>query len=109
MRRMWVSAAFLTAGRLATLDPEALPGLTSLAFGGESCPGALAARWVTGRRLGNLYGPTETPVYASACRSAADSAGATQDPPIGRPIPGAHIHLLDRAGRLVPLGTPGEI
>ena len=105
IRRMGVTAAFLTPGRLATLNPESLPGLVSLACGGESFPGELAARWAPGRRLLNCYGPTETTVYTSVFQCAVGMAG---DPSIGRPISGAQIYLLDRSGsgEIVPAGSP---
>ena len=105
IRQMGVTAAFLTPGRLATLRPEGLPGLASLACGGEALPGELAARWAPGRRLLNCYGPTETTVYTSAYRFGEDIG----EPSIGRPYGGAQIYLLDRGGRLAPLGAAGEI
>jgi thioesterase domain-containing protein/acyl carrier protein len=78
----------------------------SLAVGGEACPGPLAARWAPGRRMLNFYGPTEITVYALRHLFV---AGTAEEPPIGRPAPGAQVYLLDRDGRIVPAGTPGEI
>ncbi|HEX7185752.1 MAG TPA: amino acid adenylation domain-containing protein, partial [Thermoanaerobaculia bacterium] len=107
MRRMGVTAAFLTPGRLATLTPEEIPGVVSLASGGEALPQELAARWaIPGRRFFNCYGPTETTVYTSVHHF---SGSVDQEPSIGRPYGGAQIYLLDRGGQLVPPGSPGEI
>ncbi|HSF40847.1 MAG TPA: amino acid adenylation domain-containing protein, partial [Thermoanaerobaculia bacterium] len=110
MRRMGVTAAFVTPGRLATLTPEGIPGVRSLASGGEALPKELAARFIPGRRFLNCYGPTETTVYTSVHRFSRFSEDtADPEPSIGRPYGGAQIYLLDRSGRLVPLGSPGEI
>ena len=53
----------------------------------------------------NNYGPTEGTVVATSGRvEPGDGA-----PSIGRPIEGARVHVLDRALRPVPPGTPGEL
>lgn len=54
----------------------------------------------------NHYGPTECTVVSSWARVA---CGSTGTPPIGTPIAGAEIYLLDETGRYVPDGTEGEI
>jgi len=58
--------------------------------------------------LVNQYGPTESHVV-----SAFDLEGAPERwpelPPIGRPIAGAKLYLLDRHRQPVPFGVPGEI
>jgi amino acid adenylation domain-containing protein/non-ribosomal peptide synthase protein (TIGR01720 family) len=59
-------------------------------------------------RLHNQYGPTETHV-ASAQPLAADPASWPALPPIGRPLPGLRLHLLDVHGQPAALGLPGEI
>ncbi|KAF1006890.1 MAG: Tyrocidine synthase 3 [Luteibacter sp.] len=55
--------------------------------------------------LVNNYGPTETTVVATSGVLRADD-GLVH---IGRPIANTRIHLLDRHGRPVPMGAPGEI
>jgi amino acid adenylation domain-containing protein len=60
--------------------------------------------------LWNLYGPTEATVVATAARL--DTAGATgvaAPPPIGRPIDGLRVYVLDRRLRPVPCGAAGEL
>lgn len=54
----------------------------------------------------NHYGPTECTVVSSWATVA---CGFTGTPPIGTPIAGAEIRLLDETGRPVPDGTEGEI
>jgi len=58
------------------------------------------------RRVFNLYGPSEDTTYSTGTLLPAD---ITEAPPIGRPIDGTRVYLLDRQLRLVPLGMPGEI
>jgi len=58
--------------------------------------------------LDNQYGPTETHVVTAYRLPAAVDDWATL-PPIGTPIPGARIYLLDDTGRPVDDGDPGEL
>jgi amino acid adenylation domain-containing protein len=58
------------------------------------------------RRLFNLYGPTESTVYATFALVDRDGEGP---PPIGRPIAGTRGYVLDAHRRLVPIGVPGEL
>jgi amino acid adenylation domain-containing protein len=54
----------------------------------------------------NNYGPTECTVVAT---SSVLKPGSDGIPPIGRSISGAHVYLLDEAGKLVPDGSSGEV
>jgi amino acid adenylation domain-containing protein len=54
----------------------------------------------------NNYGPTETTVVATY---SVLQSGSHSTPPIGRPISGASVYLLDEAGHQVPDGSTGEI
>ncbi len=77
---------------------------------GEACPaGVLASHLDKGGRaeLHNEYGPTEATVWCTAHRAHARDVGRAL--PIGRPIAGAEIHLLDAYGNRVPLGFAGEL
>lgn len=56
----------------------------------------------------NQYGPTETHVV-TAFRLTGDPSDWPERPPIGRPVSGAEVLLLDPLGRPVPDGTPGEL
>jgi amino acid adenylation domain-containing protein len=58
------------------------------------------------RAVYNHYGPTE----ATTCTTVAlVPPDVERDPPIGRPIAGAQVHVLDEAGRPVAAGETGEI
>ncbi|WP_052134223.1 non-ribosomal peptide synthetase [Sphingomonas sp. 37zxx] len=60
-----------------------------------------------GARLHNLYGPTETTVHNSWYECLPGEQPAVI--PIGRPMPGVRLYVLDPALQPVPVGVPGEI
>ncbi|MFC8361396.1 amino acid adenylation domain-containing protein [Streptomyces griseorubiginosus] len=91
---------------LTVLSPDSgLPPAATLVVAGEACTPDLVASWSPGRRMLNAYGPTETTVCASI---SAPLAGAVT-PPIGCPMPGFVLRVLDAAMRPVPAGVPGEL
>ncbi|MDP7702258.1 non-ribosomal peptide synthetase/type I polyketide synthase [Mycobacterium sp. TY815] len=94
-----------TPSAVAALDPAGL-GSTALLVAGEACPAGVVERWAPGRVLVNAYGPTETTVCAT--RSAPLSVGSGS-PPIGAPISGAAVFVLDGWLRPVPVGVVGEL
>ncbi|HEX6339810.1 amino acid adenylation domain-containing protein [Umezawaea sp.] len=55
----------------------------------------------------NTYGPTECSIDATAYRC--DPEQTTGPVPIGRPITGAHVLVLDENGEFAPIGVPGEL
>lgn len=79
-------------------------------IGGEALDQTVAERFQTlfaQARLINEYGPTETVV---GCTTHQYSSGQVKgDVPIGRPIAGARIRLLDQLGADCPPGVSGEI
>ncbi len=84
-------------------DP--LPDTELIVVAGEPCPASLVERFAPGRRMLNVYGPTETTIAATW----ADSARGDDPRTIGRALPGYVTYLLDPAGRPVPDGEPGEL
>ncbi|WP_424211354.1 non-ribosomal peptide synthetase [Streptomyces sp. BI20] len=84
---------------------HALESAEVIVVAGEACPAALAERFAAGRRLLNVYGPTEVAIAATW----ADSARGDDVTGIGRPLPGYHAHVLDEELRPVPDGVEGEL
>ncbi|GAA0247628.1 hypothetical protein GCM10010492_54170 [Saccharothrix mutabilis subsp. mutabilis] len=85
-------------------DPDAVRGLRVLS-GGEALPAGVARALARSAGLTNLYGPTETTVWSTA----ADLSDPDGAPPIGEPIAGTAVHVLDRHLRPVPAGVVGEL
>jgi amino acid adenylation domain-containing protein len=82
--------------------------LRRVVVSGEALPGDLVDRFHEriGCELHNLYGPTEAAVDVTWWPSP-KRRGATVS--IGKPIANTQVHVLDRAGRLLPPGAPGEL
>ncbi|MER6781386.1 MULTISPECIES: amino acid adenylation domain-containing protein [unclassified Streptomyces] len=98
-------AAFTTAGRL----PAVRDTLRRIVCSGEELPAALVtecAALLPDTGVFNLYGPTEAAVDVT-WYPCAEGYGVRV--PIGRPIDGAHVYVVDRAGRPVPVGVAGEL
>ncbi|MFE7465342.1 amino acid adenylation domain-containing protein [Streptomyces sp. NPDC057499] len=103
---------FIEADRLAA---EPLTALRRIVFGGEALDPARLRGWV-GRygadapELVNMYGITETTVHVThRVLTGADFEPGTDVSPIGGPIPGLTVHLLDDRLRPVPPGRTGAI
>jgi amino acid adenylation domain-containing protein len=106
LREQGITAIAIPPSLLDTVEELDLPALRSVIVGGEACSAATAARWAPGRRLINAYAPTEATIYATAALCSGDGA---EPPPIGRPIPGIVVRLLDPDGDPVPDGELGEL
>jgi thioesterase domain-containing protein len=62
-------------------------------------------RWSPGRRLLNVYGPTEVSIMSTA----AGPLSGSLPPPIGRPVGDRRAYVLDERLRPVPVGVSGEL
>ncbi|MEU3608563.1 amino acid adenylation domain-containing protein [Streptomyces sp. NPDC035033] len=91
-----------------TLRPADFPGLRVLLSAGDVCLPETARQWAGHVQFVNGYGPTETTVCATL-HTVDPSAPPSGTVPIGRPVPGRRILLLDDALRPVPDGEFGEI
>ncbi len=93
-------------------DPACAAGLAKLdhlLLGGEALPPALAQRLAAlgVRCISNVYGPTETTVWSTADRVDADALQAST--PIGRPLRGQSLYVLDPRQQPLPPGLTGEL
>jgi amino acid adenylation domain-containing protein len=90
--------------------PGVLAGLDRLVVGGEVVSPKhvrLARERFPGLRLSNAYGPVETMIFTTL--HPVTTADTDPGPvPIGRPLPGKTVHVLDERLRPVPAGTVGE-
>lgn len=98
---------------LSTRSEPLLPALNLMMIGGESVPVEQVRRFAetTGRRvtLCNHYGPTEASVCATLLSTVDGAEIASSDMPIGRPLPGVRVYLLDVHRQPVPRGVVGEL
>ncbi len=86
------------------------PSLRLLICGGEALPGGLVPRLLAwGVAVWNFYGPTEATVWAAAGRVGETACGSGGTAPLGSPLPGYGLYTVDRAGRALPAGVPGEL
>ncbi|MDI6103004.1 amino acid adenylation domain-containing protein [Actinoplanes sp. NEAU-A12] len=97
--------AFLTASDLDGCRRV----LRRIVCSGEELPAALvteAVRLLPDTEILNLYGPTEAAVDVTWYRCA---EGYDTRVPIGRPIDGARLYVVDAHDAPVPVGVPGEL
>ena len=79
--------------------------MTTLIAGGEACPDELVAAWAPGRRMFNVYGPSESHHLGHRvrrCRRGSRSASAPR-------IPGVRTLVLDAWLNPVAVGVVGEL
>ncbi|MGV9802867.1 amino acid adenylation domain-containing protein, partial [Mycobacterium sp. NPDC003449] len=100
-----ISMLTLTPSAAAMIRPEGLEAAT-LMVAGEACPADVVDAWAPGRVMINAYGPTETTMGVTMSAPLQAGSGVV---PIGVPVPGAALFVLDRWLRPVPAGVVGEL
>jgi len=100
-----VNAVLMPPSVWSVLPEAGLPELRTVCAGGEACPTDVVARWSRGRRFLNAYGPTEATVYATFARLQGEMARV----PLGVPLRGTRVHVVDPAFNEAAIGVPGEI
>nr|QEO73592.1 condensation domain-containing protein [uncultured bacterium] len=99
--------------REAVADGVPFPALRLLSVGSEGwraadCEGLL--RLIDpSTRVVNAYGSTETTVDATVFEPVRHRGSYRQFVPIGRPLPGVQVYVLDAHGAVLPIGVPGEL
>ncbi|OBJ58823.1 non-ribosomal peptide synthetase [Mycobacterium colombiense] len=101
-----VSVLTQTPSAVAMLPADGLED-TALVVAGEACPTDVVDRWAApGRVMLDAYGPTETTVCASISTPLVPGSPVV---PIGSPIAGAAMFVLDKWLQPVPAGVVGEL
>ncbi|MCR4760489.1 MAG: amino acid adenylation domain-containing protein [Oscillospiraceae bacterium] len=94
-------------------DASALRKLQSLKWiflGGEAVTQDIMQKYFSlglHARTENMYGPTEATMWATTQPLRNESANT--DPYIGAPLNAYRCYVVDRAGKLCPVGVPGEL
>ncbi|MFJ1754786.1 amino acid adenylation domain-containing protein [Kitasatospora sp. NPDC088134] len=87
--------------------------LRLVVLGGSALPAEAVAAWYRRHgsrvRLVNTYGPTEATVVVTAAELAPGDGESAGRPPLGRPLPGVRLYVLDARGALLPRGAEGEL
>ncbi|GGZ64762.1 non-ribosomal peptide synthetase [Streptomyces subrutilus] len=110
-----VTGTFLTATLFNVLADRCLPELGSLRevmTGGEAASPAMVRRVreaCPDTTVTNAYGPTETTTFAATFAVGPGQEAPEGQVPIGRPLDGTRLHVLDARLGLVPPGVTGEL
>jgi D-alanine--poly(phosphoribitol) ligase subunit 1 len=110
----WVSTPSFARFCLAepSFGRRMLPRLRRFLFCGETLPAA-AARQLLDRfedaAVWNTYGPTEATVATTSVRIDRDVLARDGPLPVGRPMPGTRVVVVDDLGQEVGPGAKGEI
>ncbi|ANZ40480.1 hypothetical protein BBK82_35175 [Lentzea guizhouensis] len=109
-----LTGLWLTAGLFRVIaqdDPECLTGLREVWTGGDVVPAPAVRRVLRacpGIAVVDGYGPTETTTFATSHRMA-DADAVDDVVPIGRPLDGMRLRVLDDSLTPTPIGVPGEL
>ncbi|MCB0668084.1 MAG: amino acid adenylation domain-containing protein [Saprospiraceae bacterium] len=85
------------------------PSIKKILCGGERLTKTLAESVMEqfSGDLFNLYGPTEATIYTTAYRCERNMPYVNV--PIGKPIANSSLYVLDKKGKLLPPGIPGDL
>ncbi|MFD9409127.1 amino acid adenylation domain-containing protein [Streptomyces sp. NPDC059989] len=109
-----ITVAWLTAGLFRLVEefaPDSLGGLRQLLTGGDVVPHEHTARVLSRHPdiiITNGYGPTENTTFTTT-HSVARASDVDGPLPIGRPVPGTRVYVLDARRRQLPPGAVGEL
>jgi amino acid adenylation domain-containing protein len=93
-------------------DVRALTGLRHLVIGGEAVSVPHARAFLAAHpdcALVNGYGPTECTTHTTAHRLVESELAGLDQAPIGRPLVGTSVLVVDDHGQPVPVGVKGEL
>jgi amino acid adenylation domain-containing protein len=107
---LWLTAALFNA--VVDEAPESLRGLRQLLTGGEALSVdhvVRAQRALPGVQLVNGYGPTEATTFTACHLIPVPFPQGALSVPIGRPIGGTEVRVVDERLGLLPPGAVGEL
>ncbi|WP_408890509.1 non-ribosomal peptide synthase/polyketide synthase [Myxococcus faecalis] len=105
---LWLTAALFE--QMQAYQPEALAGVKQVLAGGDVLPvQRVKERLRAGGTLINGYGPTENTTFTTTWRMQKESDVGERGAPIGRPVEGTEVYVLDEGLRPVAVGVPGEL
>ncbi|MCG7218197.1 amino acid adenylation domain-containing protein, partial [Paenibacillus mucilaginosus] len=105
-----ITVALLPPAYALQLPIPRLASLRLLVTGGSEAPAEQVDEWSRHLTYVNAYGPTEASIITTLWRPQEGGARTAASPvPIGRPVAGMQVHLLDRDLNRVPPGVPGEL
>jgi amino acid adenylation domain-containing protein len=87
---------------------DGTPRITMIAGGEPLLAGVAAQLLARGKKLWNLYGPTETTIYSTGREVSASGQREAMEP-IGQPFPHQPHYVADHHRRLAPIGMAGEL
>ncbi|HEY2577629.1 MAG TPA: amino acid adenylation domain-containing protein, partial [Streptosporangiaceae bacterium] len=112
IQRHRITSAFLTTGLfnlVVDTGVEALRPLRQLVIGGEAAsPEHVKQALEVVGTVVNGYGPTENTTFTT-CHRMHDPAQVETPVPLGIPVNGTTVHIVDGYGHPVPAGVTGEI
>ncbi|MGK5544284.1 AMP-binding protein [Streptomyces sp. URMC 127] len=97
---------------LDSAEATAVSGPGTVVLTGDRCPQDLVRRHFgrgPGTRLLTEYSGDGGPLPWTATELHPADAEQALAPSIGRPSPNVHVHIVDRSGRRLPAGLPGEL
>ncbi|MDG4764742.1 amino acid adenylation domain-containing protein [Solwaraspora sp. WMMD406] len=110
---LWSQLLAAARRRTASGGRPDLSALRWIHVGGEALPPGQVRSWFDlfgpGHRITNLYGPTEATINAAWFMIDRRPADGLRRVPIGRPVAGAALAVVDADGRPCPPGEPGEL
>ncbi len=100
-----ITHLIITPSVLETANPDNVPTGISIVLVGESLPERTVERWGKKRVLYNAYGPSE----ASICATVSGRLAPGELVPVGKPLPGVRIEIVDKGRKTLPVGELGEV